>query len=59
MENEFRNAVKNYDNFANVSLENFSALPEADTAIYFGEIKSIDEANFKAAIMALRKKFNS
>ena len=57
MENEFRTLVAGNDNFNGVSLEEFSAIPEADVAIFF-DTTTIPGTNFKGEVMALRKRFN-
>ena len=57
MESEFRTLVDGNQNFNGVTLEKFSALPEANVAIYF-DTATIHGTNFMSEIMVLRKRFN-
>lgn len=57
MESEFRTLVAGNSNFNDVTLERFSALPEAHVGIYF-DTSTIVGTNFMSEVMLLRKRFN-
>lgn len=57
MESEFRTLVNGNNNFNGVTLEKFSALPEANVGIYF-DTATIAGTNFMSEVMLLRRRFN-
>ena len=56
MEEEFKVLVAGNNNFNDMSLEEFSALPEADVAVFFDS--TVAGIKFKAKVMVLRNRFN-
>ena len=60
MEEDFRNLVAGEMNFANITLELFSLLPERDTNVFFADINPLTvKADFKCKVMCLRRKYRA